>query len=43
MGNSMRWTRRRWIGAGLAGMAVGALPRRAGAATTLRWGDGARH
>ena len=37
MGNSMRWTRRRWIGAGLASMAVGALPRRAGAATTLRW------
>ena len=37
MNNSMRWTRRRWIGAGLAGMAVGALPRRAGAATTLRW------
>lgn len=37
MSDSMRWTRRRWIGAGLAGMAVGALPRRAGAATILRW------
>jgi tripartite ATP-independent transporter DctP family solute receptor len=37
MGNSMRWTRRRWIGVGLAGVAVGVLPRHAGAATTLRW------
>jgi len=37
MSDSMRWTRRRWIGAGLAGMAVGALPLRASAATTLRW------
>jgi tripartite ATP-independent transporter DctP family solute receptor len=37
MSDSMRWTRRRWIGAGLAGMAVGTLPLRARAATTLRW------
>ena len=37
MNDSMHWTRRRWIGAGLAGLAAGALPRRAGAATTLRW------
>src|SRR5438046_8099344 len=37
MSNSMHWTRREWIGAGLAGMAIGALPRRARAATTLRW------
>src|SRR3984893_17751960 len=37
MSDSMRWTRRAWIGAGLAGMAIGALPGRARAATTLRW------
>src|SRR5215475_1273384 len=37
MSKSIRWTRRRWIGAGLAGLAVGALPQRARAATTLRW------
>ena len=36
MSNSV-WTRREWIGAGLACMAIGALPRRAIAATTLRW------
>src|SRR5207244_6975747 len=37
MSNSKRWTRREWMGAGLAGMAIGALPTRARAATTLRW------
>ena len=37
MSQTMDWTRRRWIGAGLAGLAVGALPVRARAATTLRW------
>src|SRR5438105_12544674 len=37
MSNSMRWTRREWIGAGLASVAIGALPVRARAATTLRW------
>jgi tripartite ATP-independent transporter DctP family solute receptor len=33
----MRWTRRDWIGAGLATLAAGALPARARAATSLRW------
>jgi tripartite ATP-independent transporter DctP family solute receptor len=37
MSNSIYWTRREWIGAGLAGLAIGALPGRARAATTLRW------
>src|SRR2546423_9238731 len=37
MSNSMRWTRREWIGTGLASVAIGALPVRARAATTLRW------
>jgi tripartite ATP-independent transporter DctP family solute receptor len=37
MSNSTHWTRRNWIGAALAGMAVGTLPGRARAATTLRW------
>jgi len=37
MSNPMRWTRREWIGAGLASVAIGALPVRARAATTLRW------
>ena len=37
MSNSMHWTRREWIGAGLACTAIGALPVRARAATTLRW------
>ena len=37
MSNPSHWTRRQWIGAGLASLAVGALPGRARAATTLRW------
>jgi TRAP-type transport system periplasmic protein len=37
MRNSIGWTRREWIGAGLAGLAIGGLPGRARAATTLRW------
>jgi tripartite ATP-independent transporter DctP family solute receptor len=37
MSASMRWTRRRWIAAGLASLALGTLPGRARAATTLRW------
>ena len=37
MSDSMRWTRREWVGAWLATMAAGALPGRAQAATTLRW------
>jgi tripartite ATP-independent transporter DctP family solute receptor len=37
MSDSKRWTRREWIGAALAGTALGALPGRASAATTLRW------
>jgi tripartite ATP-independent transporter DctP family solute receptor len=37
MSNPMRWTRREWIGAGLASVAIGALPVRARAANTLRW------
>ena len=37
MNNSMRWTRRQWLGAGLGSVAVAALPIRARAATTLRW------
>jgi tripartite ATP-independent transporter DctP family solute receptor len=35
--NPTHWTRRKWLGASLAGLAVGALSQRAGAATTLRW------
>jgi TRAP-type transport system periplasmic protein len=31
------WTRRQWIGSGLAGLAAAALPLRSRAATTLRW------
>ena len=31
------WTRRKWLASSLAGMAVAVLPRRARAATTLRW------
>jgi TRAP-type transport system periplasmic protein len=37
MNSSGHWTRRNWIGAGLASLSVGALPGRARAATTLRW------
>jgi TRAP-type transport system periplasmic protein len=37
MNDSTYWTRRRWLGAGLAGLAAGALPGRSSAATTLRW------
>ena len=37
MTDSTCWTRRKWIGAGLASLASGALPGRAAAATTLRW------
>jgi len=37
MSGTLNWTRRRWIGAGLAGLAAGALPGRARAATVLRW------
>ena len=37
MSDATYWTRRKWIGAGLAGMALGVLPRRTRAATTLRW------
>jgi len=37
MNDSMHWTRRRWIGAGIAGLAAGVLPGRSRAATTLRW------
>ncbi len=37
MNVSTHWTRRKWMGAALAGMAAGTLPARAGAATTLRW------
>jgi TRAP-type C4-dicarboxylate transport system substrate-binding protein len=33
----MHWTRRRWLGASLAGAVAGALPMRAHAVTTLRW------
>src|SRR6516165_6860921 len=35
--NPTHWTRRNWLGASLASLAVGALPQRAEAATTLRW------
>jgi tripartite ATP-independent transporter DctP family solute receptor len=31
------WTRRRWMAAGLAGMAAAVMPARSRAATTLRW------
>ena len=41
MSNSMRWTRRGWIGAGLAGMAVGALPRTRARGDDAALGDGA--
>jgi tripartite ATP-independent transporter DctP family solute receptor len=37
MSNAAHWTRRKWIGAGVAGLAAAALPRRARAAATLRW------
>ena len=37
MSNPTHWTRRNWLGASLASLAVGALPQRAEAATTLRW------
>jgi tripartite ATP-independent transporter DctP family solute receptor len=37
MSQRKSWTRREWIGAGIAGVAAGALPGRARAATTLRW------
>ena len=37
MNNATRWTRRKWMSAGLAGVAAAALPGRARAATTLRW------
>jgi tripartite ATP-independent transporter DctP family solute receptor len=37
MSHSTCWTRREWIGAGLASLAAGAVPGRARAATTLRW------
>ena len=37
MNDSTHWTRRKWMGAALAGVAAGTLPARAGAATTLRW------
>ena len=37
MKDPMRWTRRRWMAAGFAGMTATALPLHARAATTLRW------
>jgi len=37
MSTATHWTRRRWMSAGLAGMAAAAVPRRTQAATTLRW------
>lgn len=37
MSHPMRWSRRHWIRAALASVAVGTLSPRAGAATTLRW------
>src|SRR5436190_17264947 len=37
MKDSIRWTRREWIAASVAGIAALALPGRARAATTLRW------
>jgi len=37
MSQRKSWTRRDWITAGIAGVAAGALPGRARAATTLRW------
>jgi len=37
MTDSIRWTRREWIGASVAGIAALALPTGARAATTLRW------
>jgi TRAP-type transport system periplasmic protein len=37
MSRSIRWTRRSWMGTLLVGAALSALPRRARAATTLRW------
>jgi TRAP-type transport system periplasmic protein len=37
MTDNTHWTRRKWLGATLAGAAAGTLPVRARAATTLRW------
>ena len=37
MNDTTRWTRRRWLAAGLAGVTAVALPARTRAATTLRW------
>lgn len=37
MNDSMQWTRRKMLGAALAGAVVATVPRRAMAATTLRW------
>ena len=37
MSNPAVWTRRKWIGSGLAGLAATALPLRSRAAITLRW------
>jgi tripartite ATP-independent transporter DctP family solute receptor len=37
MSDSMRWTRRNWIGAAIACAVAGTLPGHARAATTLRW------
>jgi tripartite ATP-independent transporter DctP family solute receptor len=37
MNDATRWTRRRWMSAGMAGMAAAVLPGRTRAATTLRW------
>ncbi|HEV8501837.1 MAG TPA: sialic acid TRAP transporter substrate-binding protein SiaP [Casimicrobiaceae bacterium] len=37
MDHSTHWTRRSFVGAGIAGVAASVMPRVAGAATTLRW------
>jgi tripartite ATP-independent transporter DctP family solute receptor len=37
MNHSTHWTRRSFVGAGIAGVAAGVLPRTVRAATTLRW------
>ena len=37
MSNATYWTRRRWMTAGVAGLAAAALPRPSRAATVLRW------
>ena len=37
MNDTTRWTRRRWMRAGMAGITAAALPGRTRAATTLRW------